>query len=91
MNIYICETVVIQVVYFTATFPYVVLFILLIRGATLDGALEGVRYFIIPRWDQLLKFEVDFLCSVPYTSGTKYSKLRYFCCVHTTDSPALAI
>ncbi|XP_070207457.1 sodium-dependent proline transporter-like isoform X2 [Littorina saxatilis] len=47
-----------KVVYFTATFPYVVLFILLIRGATLDGALEGVRYFIIPKWDQLLKFEM---------------------------------
>ena len=37
-----------QVVYFTATFPYVVLFILMIRGATLDGSLEGVIFYLKP-------------------------------------------
>lgn len=39
---------VLQVVYFTATFPYVVLFILMIRGATLDGSLEGVIFYLKP-------------------------------------------
>ena len=39
---------VLQVVYFTATFPYVVLFILMIRGATLEGSLEGVIFYLKP-------------------------------------------
>ncbi|VDI69197.1 Hypothetical predicted protein [Mytilus galloprovincialis] len=46
------------VVYFTATFPYVILLILLIRGATLDGAIDGVKYFLIPEWSKLADLKV---------------------------------
>ena len=44
--------------YFTATFPYVILTILLIRGAMLPGALEGVKAYMIPDWDKLAEAKV---------------------------------
>ncbi|XP_078713769.1 sodium-dependent serotonin transporter-like [Lampetra fluviatilis] len=47
-----------KVVWVTATFPYVVLFILLIRGATLPGAWRGVLFYLKPNWKKLLTTEV---------------------------------
>ncbi len=47
-----------KVVYVTATVPYLFLTILLIRGVTLPGSLEGVKYFIIPDFKLLLQFKV---------------------------------
>src|SRR5437762_2388928 len=43
-----------KVVYFTALFPYVVLFIMLCRGATLDGAGEGIFYYVTPNMTTLI-------------------------------------
>lgn len=47
-----------QVVWFTALFPYVVLFILLIRGITLPGAMEGIKYYLKPNFDVIRNAEV---------------------------------
>jgi SNF family Na+-dependent transporter len=36
-----------------------VLVILLIRGVTLDGYMEGIKFYVIPEWDKLLKPQVS--------------------------------
>ncbi|XP_055624519.1 sodium-dependent nutrient amino acid transporter 1-like [Toxorhynchites rutilus septentrionalis] len=40
--------------YFLAIFPYVILFVLLIRSCTLTGAVDGILYFVQPQWEKLL-------------------------------------
>jgi len=47
-----------KVVYFTATFPYVILIALLVRGVTLPGAKVGLEYLFIPDWSKLGEFQV---------------------------------
>ncbi|KAG8230316.1 hypothetical protein J437_LFUL000586 [Ladona fulva] len=47
-----------KVVYFAATFPYLILFILLVTGLVQDGALAGVLYFVTPSWERLLDVQV---------------------------------
>ncbi|XP_077396243.1 sodium- and chloride-dependent GABA transporter 3-like isoform X2 [Festucalex cinctus] len=42
-----------KVVYFTATFPYVMLLILLIRGLSLPGARQGVEFYLLPELSRL--------------------------------------
>lgn len=35
--------------YFSSVFPYAVLFIFLVRGLMLDGAMEGIAYMFYPK------------------------------------------
>jgi solute carrier family 6 amino acid transporter-like protein 5/7/9/14 len=47
-----------QIAYVTAIFPYIVLLILIIFTATLDGAVDGIKYYIIPDWKRVGDFRV---------------------------------
>lgn len=44
--------------YFLAIFPYIVIFILLVRGLTLEGAWDGIKFFITPDFKRLIEPQV---------------------------------
>ncbi|KFP98070.1 Sodium-dependent serotonin transporter, partial [Leptosomus discolor] len=48
-----------KVVWVTATLPYIVLLVLLVRGATLPGAWRGVVFYLRPDWGKLLSTAVS--------------------------------
>ena len=52
-----------KVVYFTAIFPYFVLFALLIRGVTLDGAYDGIMFYLKPDFSKLVTPQVTIMLS----------------------------
>ncbi|XP_072725068.1 sodium- and chloride-dependent glycine transporter 1 [Mycteria americana] len=66
-----------KVVYFTATFPYVVLTILFVRGITLEGALTGIMYYLTPQWDKILNAKVwgDAASQIFYSLGCAWGGL----------------
>uniref|UniRef100_A0A7N6ANS8 Transporter n=1 Tax=Anabas testudineus TaxID=64144 RepID=A0A7N6ANS8_ANATE len=47
-----------KVVYFTATFPYLMLMVLLVRGLTLPGARDGIMFYLYPDPSRLTDPEV---------------------------------
>ncbi|GAB6021394.1 Solute carrier 6 [Chamberlinius hualienensis] len=63
-----------KVVWVTATMPYVILSILLVRGLLLDGAIDGIMYFIRPNISKLgeTKVWVDAAQQVFYSVGVGF-------------------
>ncbi|ESO08856.1 hypothetical protein HELRODRAFT_140021, partial [Helobdella robusta] len=47
-----------KVVYVTSIFPYILLTIMLIRGVTLEGAREGLIFYLKPDWSKLKEAKV---------------------------------
>lgn len=51
--------------YFLALFPYVIMITLLIRAATLEGAVDGMKYFIETDFDKLKEASVSHMDKTP--------------------------
>ncbi|KAM6927834.1 sodium- and chloride-dependent GABA transporter 2-like [Xenentodon cancila] len=79
-----------KVVYFTATFPYVMLAVLLVRGLTLPGAKDGVMFYLYPDPSRLADPEVWMdagsqifysygVCTGVLTSLGSYNKYKNNC------------
>ena len=44
--------------YFLAIFPYIIMISLLVRAVTLEGAVNGIIFFINPNWEKLFDAHV---------------------------------
>lgn len=47
-----------KMVWVTCTLPYVILTVLLIKGLTLEGSGNGLRYLLIPEWSKVADIDV---------------------------------
>ena len=54
--------------------PYILLFILLVRGLMLPGALDGLHYYLVPKFERLLetKIWVDAAIQIFYSVGAGF-------------------
>ena len=66
-----------KVVWVTSTLPYLLLLILLIQTVQLEGAMEGIRYYLTPQWDRLLDPMVwgDAAQQIFYSLGLAFGSL----------------
>ncbi|XP_041848727.1 sodium-dependent noradrenaline transporter [Melanotaenia boesemani] len=77
-----------KVVYITATMPYVVLFVLLIRGITLPGSINGIRAYLNVDFNRLKNLEVwiDAATQIFYSLGAGFGVLIAFASYNKIDN-----
>uniref|UniRef100_A0A3Q3JGZ1 Transporter n=1 Tax=Monopterus albus TaxID=43700 RepID=A0A3Q3JGZ1_MONAL len=77
-----------KVVYITATMPYVVLFVLLIRGTTLEGSMDGIRAYLHVDFRRLNNLEVwiDAATQIFYSLGAGFGVLIAFASYNKFDN-----
>uniref|UniRef100_A0A3P8VBY7 Transporter n=1 Tax=Cynoglossus semilaevis TaxID=244447 RepID=A0A3P8VBY7_CYNSE len=77
-----------KVVYITATMPYVVLFVLLIRGITLPGAVDGIKAYLHIDFKRLNNLEVwiDAATQIFYSLGAGFGVLIAFASYNKFDN-----
>ncbi|XP_033336011.1 sodium-dependent nutrient amino acid transporter 1 [Megalopta genalis] len=74
--------------YFLALFPYVVMIALLIRAVTLEGAVDGILFLVIPKWEKLWQPNVWYaaitqcffslsVCFGPILTFSSYNNFRH--------------
>lgn len=66
-----------KAVWFTALAPYFVLVVLLVRGVTLPGSGEGIRYYLTPEWQKLAntKVWIDAASQIFFSLGPGFGTL----------------
>ncbi|XP_005092925.2 sodium-dependent proline transporter [Aplysia californica] len=47
-----------KVVHVTATVPFILLMVLLIKGITLEGHMAGIKFYVIPKWENLVNLKI---------------------------------
>uniref|UniRef100_A0A6Q2ZPU9 Transporter n=1 Tax=Esox lucius TaxID=8010 RepID=A0A6Q2ZPU9_ESOLU len=77
-----------KVVYITATMPYLVLFVLLIRGITLPGAMDGIRAYLHIDFKKLNdpKVWIDAATQIFYSLGAGFGVLIAFASYNKFDN-----
>lgn len=77
-----------KVVYITATMPYVVLFVLFIRGITLPGAMDGIKAYLYIDLPKLKNLRVwtDAATQIFYSLGAGFGVLIAFASYNKFDN-----
>lgn len=61
--------------YFSSVFPYAVLFIFLVRGLMLDGAMEGIAYMFYPKVSTIITIIIIYLIDFALLITSRISKM----------------
>ncbi|XP_042223469.1 sodium- and chloride-dependent glycine transporter 2-like isoform X3 [Homarus americanus] len=66
-----------KVVWFTAIFPFIMLFTLLIRGLTLPGAWDGIYFYIWPNFEKLKELKIAHIETTTVSFVDEFPQYRH--------------